>query len=114
MARLAVAVSSFSRAGVKPTLGAMTQADGVKIADAADSKTVARVDNTTGAPIVVTQLIPATTDTIAVVNGGRQVTIPANDYKYLGPWGREYKQSDSAVYIDAAADGCNVTAMRLV
>ncbi|MGH3745806.1 MAG: hypothetical protein ACRDT8_00220 [Micromonosporaceae bacterium] len=60
-----------------------------------------RVKNTNAAPRTVTVLIPGTIDGVAVVNGGKQHTVPATTGDVIiGPFPAAYRQANGKVYVD--------------
>lgn len=81
-----------------------------------DGLTYLRVKNTDVAARTVTVLIPTTVAGVAVVNGGRQHTVPANTGDVtIGPFPPQYTQiADGNVYWDySATTGVTVAVLQV-
>jgi hypothetical protein len=102
MARTALTAEvSNSQTTLTPTF-VPAIADGHMVVN--DGRTQVRVKNTDAASKTVTVLIPRTLAGVAVVNGGRQHTVPANTGDVtLGPFPPEYTQADGRVWWNYSA-----------
>ena len=114
MARLELAIQTVTRAGVNIGSGqAVLLADGAQLAN--DGKTILKLANTTGAPIVVTFQTPQTilgAPSLAVAD--QTFSVPATSDRWIGPFpGTAFNNASNKLLIDVAADGVNMTAVAI-
>lgn len=112
MARTDLTAQAVSRTGLSPTFTSAI-ADGHAFANS--GRTLLRVKNSDAASKTVTLLIPTTVDGVALVNGGRQVTVAANTGDVLiGPFPASYNQASGKVHIDySATTGVTVAVLEV-
>lgn len=96
------AVQPVTTAGLNPTFDSANASGGQMFAN--NSRRVLRVKNGSASSITVTVGIPGMFDGVGVVNGGKQITVPASGDMLIGPFGSTtYNQPDGKVYVDFSA-----------
>ena len=112
MARLALVIKTVGRAGVDIGSGqAVLNADEAEMVN--DGKTAIKMENTTGAPIIVTFITPLTeltSPSLAVAD--QTFSVPANNTRWIGPFPiAVYNNAAGKLDIDVPADGVTMTAV---
>lgn len=114
MARVAIVQEKINSQTTRTPTFTAAIADGHMVTN--DGLTFLRVKNSDAASRTVTVLIPGTLAGVAVVNGGRQHTVPANTGDVtIGPFPPEYTQSsDGRVWWDySAVAGVTVAVLQV-
>lgn len=109
MAHATLTVQNISRAGLKPTYTAVTQANGARFNNSGTS--FLEIINTGGASVTVTVVIQSKLDGQTVTN--RTYTVPhtasptGNNTLMIGPFPTTiYNTTESFVFVNVSADGC--------
>ena len=114
MARLALVVKTVTRAGIDLGSGqAVLLADGAEVVN--DGLTAFLLENTTGAPIIVTFVTPQTilqSPGLAVAD--QTFSVPANVKRHIGAFPPDsYNLATGLMEINVAANGVTITPYKI-
>lgn len=114
MARLELTIQTIGRAGVDIGGGqAVLAADDAQFAN--DGATVLKLDNTTGAAIIITFQTPQTVlESPALPVAEQTFSVPATSERWLGPFpAATFNDGNGKLLVDSPTDGVNMTAVRI-